>query len=259
MATSDAPVSVSHVALTVRDLDRIGDFYRRVLGLDDLTADGETRVLGQGGLRLLELRRDPHARSLPREAGLFHTAFLLPDRADLGRWLRHADALGLRLDGAADHLVSEAVYLRDPEGNGIEIYADRPRDQWQTDGTRVRMENLPLDLPGLMRAPGAWTGAPEGTVIGHVHLQVGDTAQAEAFYAGVLGLDVAERMPGASFYASGGYHHHLASNIWNSRGAGVRPDDAAGLSELVLKTDGTAPEAAFADPWGLRVVIERSA
>ncbi|WP_235931305.1 VOC family protein [Paracoccus xiamenensis] len=146
MATSDAPVSVSRVALTVRDLDRVGDFYQRVIGLDRIAGDAETLLLGQGDLPLVELRRDPAARSYPTGAGLFHTAFLLPDRADLGRWLRHAAGLGVRLDGASDHAVSEALYLRDPEDNGIEIYADRPRDQWQTDGTRVRMVTEALDL-----------------------------------------------------------------------------------------------------------------
>ncbi|MDO5632763.1 MAG: VOC family protein [Paracoccus sp. (in: a-proteobacteria)] len=259
MTTSDAPVSVSHVALTVRDLPRTGDFYRRVLGLNDLTSDGDSLTLGQGDTRLLELRRDPDARPQPRGAGLFHTAFLLPHRDDLGRWLRHAVALDLRLDGASDHLVSEAVYLRDPEGNGIEIYADRPRSSWKTDGVRVQMDTVALDVPGLMRAPGDWTAAPDGTVIGHVHLQVGDIPQAEAFYAGELGFDLTSQINGASFYATGGYHHHLATNIWNSRGAGPRGADTAGLAELVLSADADSiarlGRREWHDPWGNRVVV----
>ncbi|MDO5704193.1 MAG: VOC family protein [Paracoccus sp. (in: a-proteobacteria)] len=259
MATSDAPVSVSRVALTVRDLDRTGDFYRRVLGLNDLAADGESVTLGQGNVPLLDLRHDPAARPDPRGAGLFHTAFLLPDRADLGRWLRHAVALDLHLDGASDHLVSEAVYLRDPEGNGIEIYADRPRSHWQTDGVQVQMDTVALDVPDLLRAPGDWTAAPPGTVIGHVHLQVGDIPQAESFYAGQLGFDLTSRRPGASFYATGGYHHHLATNTWNSRGAGQRAPGTAGLAEVVLSADAESLErlgaTSFADPWGNRITL----
>lgn len=257
MATSDAPVTVSRVALTVRDLDLVGDFYQRVIGLDPITANGEALVLGQGDLPLLELRRDPKAQSHPREAGLFHTAFLLPSRQDLGRWLAFAARQSVRLDGAGDHLVSEALYLADPEGNGIEIYADRPRDQWQTDGTQVRMDTLAMDLNELASAPGEWAGMPAGSVIGHVHLQVGDIPQAEAFYAGELGLDLSSRLGSASFYATGGYHHHLATNIWNSRGAGARSDGSAGLAELVLEADPDRLGAtALTDPWGNRITVQ---
>ena len=259
MATSDAPISVSHVALTTRDPDRLGDFYRRVLGLNDIAAEGEVLTLGQGDRRLVELRHDPAAQPHPREAGLFHTAFLLPDRADLGRWLRHAIALDLRLDGASDHLVSEAVYLRDPEGNGIEIYADRPRDRWTVTDGMVRMDTVALDVPDLMRATGEWAAAPEGTVIGHVHLQVGDIPQAEEFYAGTLGFDIRSKLPGASFYSTGGYHHHLATNTWKSRGAGQRSPDATGLAELVLAADAASMARLgadrFTDPWGTVVTV----
>ena len=260
MATSDAPVSVSRVVLTVRDLDRVGDFYQRAIGLDRIAGDAETLVLGQGALPLVELRRDAAARSYPAEAGLFHTAFLLPTRADLGRWLRHAAGQGLRLEGASDHLVSEALYLRDPEGNGIEIYVDRPRDQWDTDGTRVRMATEALDLAELARVQGEWKGVPDGSVIGHVHLQVGDIPQAEAFYAGELGLDLSSRLGSASFYATGGYHHHLATNIWNSRGAGQRSESSAGLAEVVLDADPARLAAgAIIDPWGNRITVQAKA
>ncbi|TRW99228.1 VOC family protein [Paracoccus sp. M683] len=263
MATSDASLSVSHVALTVRDLDRVGDFYQRVIGLNRISGDAELLTLGQGDRALVQLRRDPQARSHPQEAGLYHTAFLLPARQDLGRWLRHAGGLEQHLDGAADHLVSEAVYLHDPEGNGIEIYVDRPRDSWTFEGTgdakRVVMANSALDFPGLMQAQGDWTGAPDDTVIGHVHLQVGDIPMAEAFYTGTLGLDLMAARSGASFYAADGYHHHLATNIWNSRGAGPRSADTAGLAELVLSAQ---PDRAtglggdgFTDPWGNRITI----
>ncbi|WP_128292522.1 VOC family protein [Afifella aestuarii] len=269
MATSNAPLSIDHIALTVRDLDTVGDFYERVIGLEKIAGDGESRLLGAGDRPLIELRRDAKARSLPFEAGLFHTAFLVPHRDDLGRWLRHFAEAGGRLDGASDHLVSEAVYLRDPEGNGIEIYADRPRTDWRWNGQMVAMDTRPLDIQSLLQAPGRWSGAPDSTVIGHVHLQVGDVGDAEAFYRGALGFDLSATLPAARFFATGGYHHHIGTNVWNSRGAGPRSPDAAGLSELVLAA---TPEAAarlgaksfpdrsftdrsFTDPWGNRIAI----
>ncbi|MBK1625537.1 VOC family protein [Afifella marina] len=270
MATSDAPLSIDRVVLTVRDLDTVGDFYERVIGLDTIAGDGESRILGQGDLPLIELRRDAQARSLPFEAGLFHTAFLVPHRDDLGRWLRHYGEAGGRLDGASDHVVSEAVYLQDPEGNGIEIYADRPRSAWRWNGQMVAMDTRPLDIQSLIQAPGRWAGAPQGTVIGHVHLQVGDVGDAETFYGGALGFDLSATLPAARFFATGGYHHHIGTNVWNSRGAGRRSPDAAGLAELVLAA--TPDEAArlgaktradpsfiapsFTDPWGNRITIQ---
>jgi catechol 2,3-dioxygenase len=260
MATSDAPIQIGQVALIVNDLDRVGDYYQSVIGLERLSGSGEELVLGAGGRPLVELRRDKAARYRPREAGLFHTAFLLPDRKVLGSWLRHVAGQRIGLDGASDHLVSEAIYLHDPEGNGIEVYADRPRETWRTDGREIRMDTIALDLDGLLRDAGTtWTGAPAGSVIGHVHLQVGNVAEAEAFYMNQLGLERSAHVFGASFFASGGYHHHLAGNIWNSRGAGRRGTDSTGLAEVVLAAD--APvltelgENAFDDPWGTRIRI----
>lgn len=260
MAQHDTPLSVARVALTVQDLDRVGAFYRDVVGLEPLARDGESMALGVGGVTLIELRRDPAARPHQREAGLFHTAFLLPGRADLGRWLRRAADDGTRLDGVADHLVSEALYLHDPEGNGVEIYADRPRSQWQTGPGGVKMATLPLDVAGLVAdAPGAWAGAPPDTIIGHVHLQVGDVAQADAFYTGALGMERMAHLPQASFYATGGYHHHLAANSWQSAGAGLRSADSTGLAELTLQASparlAQMPDDELVDPWGNRITI----
>ena len=202
MATSDAPIQIGRVVLTVKDLARVGDFYQDVIGLTRLSGDGETLVLGAGTRPLVELRRDPAARFRPNEAGLFHTAFLLADRQALGSWLRMIAETGQRLDGASDHLVSEAVYLRDPEGNGIEVYADRPRDSWTRHGTEVEMDTVRLDLQGVMAAGDRpWRGAPEDSVIGHVHLQVGDVGQAEAFYMNTLHMDRSAHVFGASFFA----------------------------------------------------------
>lgn len=254
MATSDAPIRIGRVALTVNDSLRVAEFYQRVIGLDRLSADGTETVLGAGGKPLVELRQDSAARARPDEAGLFHTAFLLPDRAALGGWLRYAAELGTRLDGASDHLVSEAVYLRDPEGNGIEVYVDRPRDSWRWQDGQVMMDTRRLDIDGVIGAAGAgWRGAPEGTVIGHVHLQVGDIPEAERFFAEGLGMTRMAHRAGATFFATGGYHHHLAGNIWNSRGAGRRSPDATGLAELVLDAEPSALAATgLRDPWGTR-------
>lgn len=260
MATSDAPISVNRVVLTVRDLDRVGDFYQQALGLGRLGGDGEVLSLGAGDRPLLELRRDRAAEYRPNEAGLFHTAFLMPDRAALGRWLAHHAGRQGRLDGASDHLVSEALYLHDPEGNGIEIYVDRPRATWAWDSGEVVMDTRRLNLNDLLAAgTGDWTGAPEDMVIGHVHLQVGDLTKAADFYVDRLGFDLVARAPGGLFYSTGGYHHHLATNIWNSRGAGVRPPHSTGLAGVELLA---TPEAAaglgqggFDDPWNNRITI----
>lgn len=242
---------IGRVMLTVNDLPRMTAFYRDAIGLTVLTQDGTEAVLGTD-VPLLVLRADPAARRAePREAGLFHTAFLLPSRADLAAWLRHAAALRLQIGGAADHDVSEALYLHDPEGNGIEIYRDRPRDTWVwTDGA-VRMGTYPLDLDALARAGRGWNGAPEGTRIGHVHLQVGALPAADAFWGG-LGARVTHRYPGATFFGWDGYHHHIAANIWNSRGAIPRSFPATGLAEVEIL--GLTPRTTE-DPWGTPVAM----
>lgn len=265
MSTATAPIQISHVALTVHDLPGMADFYTRALGLSDLGRKGGTVRLGAGDTLLLELREDRAARkSSGREAGLFHTAFLMPDRAALARWLRHAADTGIRLQGASDHLVSEALYLSDLEGNGIEIYADRPRTAWYAQDGSIKMATEALDLNRLLEAADRpWTGAPEGEVVGHVHLQVGAVPEAEAFYAGVIGMPVMAHYPGAAFYGSGGYHHHIATNVWNSRGAGSRSYPATGLAELVLAADPADRQGIItrggserlADPWGTQISV----
>ena len=261
MATSDAPMQIGRVALTVNDLAGTGDFYQRVIGLQRLSGSGGELMLGADDRALLELREDRAARPQPREAGLFHTAFLLPSRAALGSWLRFAVARDIALDGASDHLVSEALYLRDPEGNGIEIYVDRPRDQWLRQGAEVVMDTRPLDARALLAAGrDGWRSAAPGTIIGHVHLQVGALAEAEAFCTDRLRMKRSAHMPGASFFASGGYHHHLAANIWHSRGAARRSAGATGLAELVLAADADLMARldgdSLTDPWGTRFRIE---
>lgn len=253
------PVSVDSVILRVRDLEAVTRFYEQVVGLSVLTKDGEGAVLGAAGRALLELRNDPSARPrVPQEAGLFHTAFLLPDRGALGGWLRHVAELQIPLQGLSEHLVSEAAYLADPEGNGIEIYADRPRSVWQWRNGEVAMTTERMDVAAVLEAATPWAGAPEGTMIGHVHLQVGALPEAEAFYAGQLGFDITTHYPGATFYATGGYHHHLATNVWNSRGAGVRQRPSTGLEEVRLAVREPdrmkgAELLYLDDPWGTTI------
>jgi catechol 2,3-dioxygenase len=272
-----APLRIGRVRLRVRDLDGVSDFYERVIGLAVINRSTDQVTLGAGTMPLLEFLGDPSAPPRnPRDAGLFHIAFLLPTRADLARWLAHAVKLGIKLQGASDHIVSEAIYLADPEGNGIEVYADRPLSRWRDADGQIRMATEPLDMPDLLAAgTGDWAGYPADGIIGHVHLQVGDLGPADGFYHDILGFDIASRYTGASFYGSGGYHHHLAGNIWNSRRAGPRPKGAAGLDaveivasdpalrDAILKraeaagipvtTDDRTPM--LRDPWGTTIAL----
>lgn len=273
-----APHRVGQVALVVHDLDRVSGFYQSVLGLQVLERGSNVVRLGTGSSPLLELRRETAARRRRTgEAGLYHTAFLLPERADLGAWLSFAIDERVPLTGAADHLVSEAVYLNDPEGNGIEIYADRPRSAWRHRGGMVEMATERLDADGLVRgaAGRSWSQFPEAGTIGHVHLQLGDIAHADSFYGELLGLDVMARLAGASFYGSGGYHHQLAGNVWHSRGAPLRTEPATGLADVELIVDEEILEAvrsnpraedylagptriSLRDPWGTSITLRSS-
>jgi catechol 2,3-dioxygenase len=248
----DMPAFVDHSHLNVIDLPMTAEWYRRVMGLSsiDKSASGET--LGVAGRPLLTLTTGSNAARAPHNApGLFHTAFLVPDRQELGRWLAHVAHNKVPLTGASDHLVSEAIYLDDPEGNGIEIYRDRDRSEWTyvPDGT-VKMATNRLDLQALYdEAPkDTWGGQADGTVIGHIHLQVSDIPQADAFFRDILGLDIMARYPGASFFASGKYHHHVAANVWNSRGQPKRNDRMTGLSDYTIR---------FNDPAKLEAAVKK--
>lgn len=213
---------------------------------DSQTLAGSDHVirLGVGDKPLIELAHRPGAPPRrPGTTGLFHLAILVPSRLDLAQAVRRLAAAGWSLTGASDHLVSEALYLDDPEGNGIEIYRDRERAEWRYAGDELRMATLPLDLDRLLEElPGAGqqqATAPAGTRIGHVHLQVGDLAAAEAFYQGILGFDVTVRSyPGALFVSAGGYHHHIGLNTWAGHGAPPPPFGARGLDsfEVMLPT-----------------------
>jgi catechol 2,3-dioxygenase len=236
----DPGTSMGTVRLTVADLDAVRDFYRDAIGLTELeSANGIVRLGTDEAL--VELHGDAGAPPRPRgTSGLFHLAIVVPSRADLARALQRVAEAGWRLSGASDHLVSEALYLSDPEGNGIELYRDRPRQEWPIRDGQIQMDTLPLDLDGVLselRREDATSGMPAGTRIGHVHLNVGDLSAAEAFYAGALGFDVTVRgYPGALFVSAGGYHHHVGLNTWAGEGAPPAPEGSRGLGrfEIVL-------------------------
>ena len=276
---------VGGVSLQVSDLDRSLEYYTDVIGFRVLERDAAHATLGAHGdaTPLVELHERKGARHAARSGrlGLYHFAILLPDRASLGRFVTHLARIGAPA-GASDHLVSEALYLRDPDGLGIEVYADRPRSAWRVTNGEVAMDTLPLDLESLVGAGRGepWTGMPVGTTVGHVHLHVGDIERAHEFYSTALGFDPMVRSyPGALFLAAGGYHHHLGLNTWAGPGAEPSAHDDARLLEweIVVPSaedvraaarhmEQNGHSGAFAgndwrvdDPWGttLRLTPER--
>jgi catechol 2,3-dioxygenase len=239
----DPGTTMGAVRLTVGDLEGVRDFYRDAIGLTELEPENGVVRLGGGGdsgQAVVELVGDPDAPPRPRgTSGLFHLAILVPSRADLARALQRVAEAGWRLSGASDHLVSEALYLSDPEGNGIELYRDRPREEWPVRDGVLQMDTLPLDLDGVLgelRREQAEASMPAGTRIGHVHLNIGDLAAAESFYSGALGFDVTVRgYPGALFVSAGGYHHHLGLNTWAGEGAPPAPAGSRGLRQFEIR------------------------
>ena len=230
----DPGTRIGAVRLTVADLDRGREFYERTVGLTTLGDSDEAVCLGGRAGAVVELVGRPEAPPRPSgTTGLFHLAILLPDRAELARALRRVADSASRLSGASDHLVSEALYLQDPEGNGIEIYRDRPRDEWRRVDGELQMATLPLDLDSVLaelNGEDAHDGASPDARLGHVHLQVADLEAAESFYAGILGFEVTVRgYPGALFLSAGGYHHHVGLNTWAGEGAPAPPPDSLGL------------------------------
>lgn len=258
------PVHVGRAHLVVRDLDMMAGFYEQALGLKRLEASESGVELGAGDRVLLTLTTRGDAAPAPRNAaGLFHNAFLMPDRAELAQWLAHAAHLGIQFEGASDHLVSEAIYLSDPEGNGIEVYRDRKPTEWtyHADGT-VEMDTRRLDLQALYdsAAKTPWAGMAPNAALGHIHLQVGNVPEADRFYEGVLGLKKMASYPGASFFASGAYHHHVAANVWNSRNAPARTGAMTGLQDYELAfNDGTVLDRVLATLEGQEIKVDRTA
>ena len=227
----DPKTEIGAVRLAVRDLARMGRFYQDIIGMTVLDQGEGWIDLGVNGVRLVGLVSKPQGVSSPYSTGLYHLAILLPDRFELGRWLIDFLEKGYRLDGAGDHLVSEALYLSDPEGNGIEMYRDRPREDWEIADGQIRMDTLPVDIQSMIQeAPGdGFNGLPEGTKMGHVHLQVNNVSAVSGFYQQILGFDLVAQLPGAGFLSAGGYHHHIGMNTWRSNGGITAPPNALGL------------------------------
>jgi len=255
-----AETRVTEVALTVADLGRQVRFYTMVLGLDEVDEPPGSVLLGVGDDAFLRLDERPGAAPAPGATGLFHFAILYPTRGDLASVANRLAGLGHPLQGAADHLVSEAVYLADPEGNGIEVYRDRPRADWPVANRQVQMATDPLDFRGLLAEaadPETWR-IPPGTRLGHVHLRVDDIAPAERFYVEQLGFDLTTRYGRqASFFSAGGYHHHVAVNTWQTRGAAPPPEGARGLAWYRIEVPSAAAlEAARASLESAGVKVE---
>ncbi|KGE16588.1 VOC family protein [Paenibacillus wynnii] len=279
-------VEIGLVQIRVSQLEHSLDFYQNVVGLKVLRQKSrEVEMTADGQNVLLILREIEHAKVLRRNsvAGLYHFAILVPDRPSLGLVLRNLISSGIHV-GQGDHLVSEALYIQDPDNNGIEIYRDRPRDSWRHDAEgHVVMSTDPVDVDGLLAASEdlTWSGLPEGTVIGHVHFHVGDLGKAKGFYVDLLGFELtAYYGDAAMFISAGGYHHHIGLNIWAGQGAPAAPEDAAGIDyftlllpseeeravvvERVRKAGYTVDEVdgapALRDPWniGIKLVVKHS-
>jgi catechol 2,3-dioxygenase len=258
----DASTSIGGVHLTIVDLARSVRFYQAHLGFTVHRQDDRTAWLGAGGPDLVILHRDDHAPRVQGTTGLYHVAILVPSRADLARSLRHLSATRTVLQGAADHGVSESLYLADPDGNGIEIYRDRPREEWPHTRGQLRMTTDPLDFDGLLAEPAPPHDGgvlPGGTTIGHVHLRVASLEASERFYVGVLGFELTQRFGRrAIFVAAGGYHHHLGLNIWESAGAPPPPVGAIGLDHFEVQlADAAAVEEAVARVRAAGIPAER--
>ncbi|HEY4320986.1 MAG TPA: VOC family protein [Gemmatimonadales bacterium] len=243
---------LGRVVLQVADLDRSLAYYQAILSMRLLDQDGDRALLGNqvDDQPLVELRERPGARPAPRRGrlGLYHFAILLPDRPSLGRFVQHLADQQVRA-GSADHRVSEALYLQDPDNLGIEVYVDRPRAQWQRNGRQLVMAADPLDFAGLMQDAGtaAWEGMPAATSMGHLHLHVGDLDAATSFYSDGLGFDrMVWSYPGARFLGAGGYHHHLGTNTWAGDDAAPPSGDEAQLLEwnIVLPDPGSVEAVA---------------
>jgi catechol 2,3-dioxygenase len=240
-----AQTTMGAVHLTVADLDRSVAYYEQSVGLGTLRRDQAQAVLGAGERELLVLVEEPGARPSRGHTGLFHFALLLPERQDLARWLSHAAKDQVALTGLSDHFVSEALYLSDPDGHGIEIYWDRPRAVWEGQ-VGERMTTEPLDVDSLLGelddpAEATFDALPDGTVMGHVHLKVASIPETVSFYRDVLGFALmAELGPYAAFLSAGGYHHHLGANTWESAGAGPAPAGSAALRHATVALPGEA-------------------
>ena len=272
--------SIGSATLSVKNLDRSIAFYQKVIGLKPLLVSDDAAFMGVNDPFLILVEKPNAAPQSPRSTGLYHIAILLPTRKDLARLIRHIAVTKYPLEGYADHRVSEAFYLADPDGHGLELYRDRPRAEWRMNGDQLEMGNDPIDLGEFFseveddQTP--YIGAPDGTRIGHMHLKVGDAAQAVDFYTRVIGFTTMQLWHGAGFVAAGGYHHHLGLNHWNSRGGSAPPETCTRLESWMIRVPTLADVDAAAarceaagiqvrrqdgaaytsDPWGTEVCID---
>lgn len=240
VSTSIHPgTNIGLVTLRVANLERSRSFYEGIMAFQALDeAPGRVTLGSQDKQPLLELIEVPGAAPQPFGAtGLYHVAILFPTRPDLGRELLRLAEAGLQI-GQGDHLVSEALYISDPDGNGLEVYQDRPRSTWTWASGSIKMATDPVDIRGLIEdgthKAEAWEVIPAGTRVGHIHLQVGNIEEARQFYHTILGFDVTAQLPGALFVSAGGYHHHIGLNTWQSRGGKPTPMNHAGLQKYVI-------------------------
>lgn len=239
MPTLPASLTLGLVHLAVAQLERSLEFYQRHLGFQLHRREGATAYLGAGEADLLLLTEQSGARPVFGRTGLYHFAILVPSRVELAQGLRRLAETETPMQGFADHLVSEALYLADPDGNGIELYRDRPRTDWYDARGQFRMGTEPLDVDGLLGelkgGTREWAGLAKGTTLGHMHLKVANIPQAKQFYCEVLGFDLLMNWHNALFVSAGGYHHHLGLNTWESAGAPPPPPEATGLRHFTVR------------------------
>ena len=236
----DPKMEIGLTTLAVKELDALVNYYQTMIGLQLLDRGGDRAYLGIDNHPFLELVARPAGQRHPHAAGLYHLAILLPSRADLGHWLNHyVRTTGGMVPGAGDHIVSEALYLSDPEGNGVELYRDLPRSEWTYDNEGYfKMGTLAVDLPRMLQAAPdqPFNGLPSGTKVGHIHLQVEEIPATKRFYGELLGIKqtVPDSLASVGFFGAGGYHHHIGSNIWHSNGNRVAPEGSLGLQRFEL-------------------------
>lgn len=250
---------VGVVTLRVTKLEEALKFYTEIIGLTVLHTDKNIASLGVGDTVLVKLVGGAEQKRERGTTGLYHFAILVPTRADLGTVLKHIVDSNYPLQGGADHIFSEAVYLQDPDGNGIEIYRDRPKEKWKVDAKgEFPLVSDQLDTEAILSEAKSWAGLPLGTTIGHIHLHVDDLEAAEAFYIGEIGLDKTIHIPKqALFVAAGGYHHHIGLNTWAGQGASRPSEYAAGLIEFeILTNEVNLEEQMMIDPSGNRLLLK---
>lgn len=232
-------IFVNQIVLKVLDIEKSIKFYTEIMGFKILGRKEKEVILTADGINpmITIIEPDNVIPKLPRRTGIYHFALLLPSRFHLGLFLKHIRDLGYPTIGGSNHGVSEAIYLEDPDDNGIEVYRDIDSKEWKQNGNQVNMVNEPLDYKGIIEEAGQenWNGIPQETIIGHIHLHVGDLDEAKRFYCDGLGLDLVMKMANSAlFISSGGYHHHIGLNIWNGKNAPSLPDNAAGMKYYTL-------------------------